>query len=560
VPLADRVCFARMMNHVHRDILARAARRALAAIVIISTLPALASSQACDLVSNGRITPLVLIGSTADVALRDSALLGKCRGTLVRSPLSLSPGVDSSGPRLIAPVFMTVYNSTIPVTGNTGALWAGRGWNAHVVSGLRWEQPHVSIVVAPEIAASANRGFPILAPLDSARSQFASPFYAGLISADLPIRFGAFPFAFAGLGQSSIELHSDRFAGGFSTENLWWGPGIRNAIVMSNNAAGVPHLYVRSRVPLRTPVGDVEFRILLGQLTASRFFRPGDAGSRSLSAGVATLRVPFDTALTIGLARAVYGPVNGTLALPKHWADVLWRWNLSDRFSRSERPLSQIFSLFSQWSFPQNGFEVYGEWARISPPLSFEDLVVQPQKGQGFTVGFQSLRALSERSSVRIQAEATMLEQTPSTPGAVVPLFYTSHWADAGYTQRGQVIGASIGPGGSSQFAALDFIRPAWSSGLQVGRIQWNHEAYYRQPTGISYKHHDVSVFAGVRGSATVRAVALSGEFVATHRMNYLFQGADATAFDDFFDVKNLTAKLSVSPAATGISRRPQRR
>jgi hypothetical protein len=270
--------------------------------------------------------------------------------------------------------------------------------------------------------------------------------------------------------------------------------------------------------------------------------------------------VPFDTGLSVGVARAVYGPINGVLALPKHWADVLGRWNQTSRFSQSNRPLSQILSLFYHWALPSAGFETYGEWARLAPPASLADWVVQPQRGQGYTLGVQSLRIDSVGSGFRIQAEATMLEQTPSNPGELIPIFYTSNRAPGGYTQRGQIIGASIGPGGSSQFVAADLVRPSWTAGLQVGRIQWNHEAYYRQPIGVSYKHHDVSIFAGLRGAIDLAKASISGELTATERLNFLFQGTEPSAFEDFFDVGNLTLKLSIAPGPRGITRQGGRR
>ena len=31
---------------------------------------------------------------------------------------------------------------------------------------------------------------------------------------------------------------------GFSNENLWWGPSIRNSIMMSNHARGFKHIYI----------------------------------------------------------------------------------------------------------------------------------------------------------------------------------------------------------------------------------------------------------------------------------------------------------------------------
>src|SRR4051812_22403663 len=108
----------------------------LALLALAGFVPARpAAAQTCGVTAVAGLEPLVLIGSRADEALRDSLLSGRCAGSMIRSSLSLSQ-VRDSGRRisLLAPTLTTVWNSRIPVTGNTGAMWAGRGWNASLVS------------------------------------------------------------------------------------------------------------------------------------------------------------------------------------------------------------------------------------------------------------------------------------------------------------------------------------------------------------------------------------------------------------------------------------------
>jgi hypothetical protein len=514
-----------------------------------------AAAQSCDSILSGGVgTPsLITVGSMADERGRDASVLGRCRPSLIRSPLSLSPNRPSDGwvPRIVSPTLAATWNSTIPVTMNDGAMWAGRGLNTSLTAGIRLDKHFATIVLAPEITASENHGFPIITSSNPNRSPFASPWHELPTSADLPIRFGTDPFALFSYGQTAVEVHSSSIGGGFTTENEWWGPGIRNAIVMSNNAAGVPRLYARTMRPFATFLGDVDAHWELGLLTKSKFFDYGPgSGFRSLSAGAITLRTAFDSGLTIGAARAVYAPINEIGLLPSHWMDVLWRWNQNQSVSYTPgHPTDQITSLFFQWDFPEAGFETYGEWATLIPLRSLRDLIIDPQSHQGFTVGFQWLDQLSTARTVRIQAEATTLEQTPPTPGAQVPTFYTSHISPQGYTQRGQVIGAAIGPGSSSQFIGVDLLRARWTGGIELGRIRWEDEAYYRQITGLfSYRHHDVSIFAGLRGSARTPYGDVSGEFVLTQRNNFLFQSADLIDFNSAFDMRNTMLKCTFTP------------
>ena len=53
---------------------------------------------------------------------------------------------------------------------------------------------------------------------------------------DLPERFGENKHNKNLIGQSSIRLNYKNLSLGVSNENIWWGPSIRNNIMMSNHA------------------------------------------------------------------------------------------------------------------------------------------------------------------------------------------------------------------------------------------------------------------------------------------------------------------------------------
>src|SRR5439155_16837974 len=241
---------------------------------------------------------------------------------------------------------------------------------------------------------------------------------------------------------------------------------------MSNNAPGIPHAYLRSRAPLRTPVGDVEWRWIIGGLTESLYFdRDTSYDVGAISAAVATLRLAADTGLTLGVARSVYSGVSSAGGVMKHAFDVLGRWDQhGDTMGFvGAHPSDQLLSLFGRWIFPRNGVELYAEWAKVLPPRSLRELLVEPQRTQGFTVGMQWVKPMQRTAALRLLTEVTMLEQTPPSKGAAIPSFYVSRGVPQGYTQRGQVIGAAIGPGSAKQWIAADYLRADNRIGLVVG-------------------------------------------------------------------------------------------
>jgi hypothetical protein len=494
----------------------------LAALLLSVCLPARA-----------QVRPLTTLGSAAEDRVRLDQILGRAPadGFLLRTPSTMNGRVPlpAAGMWLewLSPEFRSVWNSRIPFLHNDGAMWAGRGASLLARAGVRGGFGPVAIVFFPEFAYSQNRPFEVFPGREPGRSTFSSPWHIGAESADLPLRFGDQSLRVVGLGQSSITVAAGPVAIGASTENQWWGPGIRNAIVMSDNAQGIPHLFVRTARPIKTPLGPVEARWIIGGLTESLYFDTVATNDlRSLSGLVVTLQPGGSRGLTLGLARTVYGEAD------------------------SSNRRDQLISLFGRWVFPESHFEVYAEWARMELPRSVRDLLIAPQNTQGYTLGLQWARPVGgDDRFFRFQAELTNLEQSIAYADRPPPPdFYAGRATVHGYTQRGKVIGAAIGPGGSSEWLAGDYMAPAWRAGLFLGRIRWENNALYRQ-FAANYFRHDVSLFAGFRAGVALRRLDLAGEFTAGKRMNYLFQnGIMNPSQRRTIDIVNYTLALVLSP------------
>src|SRR5690606_5737402 len=154
--------------------------------------------------------------------------------TLSRNDPAAEGGTSGA---LLEPQLRMVYNSAIPFSLNEGALWAGRGLNMELATGGIARVGPVTVIFMPSISSQRNEDFQTLpcpsCPLP-ARSVPASPWSVPPESLDRPSRFGRASTYSASLGQSSVTVRGGGVAGGFATENLWWGPGIRNALLMSN--------------------------------------------------------------------------------------------------------------------------------------------------------------------------------------------------------------------------------------------------------------------------------------------------------------------------------------
>lgn len=454
---------------------------------------------------------------------------------------------------LVAPSAALTWNSRLPFERNDGGAWTARGITLHGAGGIRAECGRLRVVVVPDGWIAQNRPFALLTSQAPGRSAFVHPFYGGReASMDMPLRFGTQTLIVAQAGQSFADLDLGPASVTVGSQSLWWGPGIRNALVMSNHAAPIPAVSVRTTRPLRSAIGRAEARWMIGALTESPFFDQNvDNDIRSLSGLVVTLSPAFDSTLTLGLARVIYAQVSGVSALPPRFFDAVARWGPGGDVRRAGDGgnADQLTSVFARWLFPRAGFEGYVEWARVVLPSSLRDLLLAPQYSQGFTVGSQWLSSADTVSAAwRAQLEATMNEQ-PRFESGEPPAFYVSPSGGHGYTQRGRVIGAMIGPGANAQFLALDRQQRGWSAGVLFGRTRWNNEQYYRRPTSNLSFAHDVSVYSGLRGWRIIGPFHLSAELIRERRMNFLSRSAVGGYGEDHtFDVHNTSLRVAITP------------
>ena len=92
---------------------------------------------------------------------------------------------------------------------------------------------------------------------------------------DMPERFGEKSISKTLIGQSSIRLNFKGLSLGVSNENIWWGPSIRNSIMMSNHARGFKHITFNTTKPLKTKIGNFEWQVISGRLESSGYLPAG---------------------------------------------------------------------------------------------------------------------------------------------------------------------------------------------------------------------------------------------------------------------------------------------
>lgn len=509
---------------------------------------------------------LGLVTSEAVDRLRSAQLrhgIAVGQSLLLRSASSITLPLGERGwhQSFLAPQFLAVVNSELPFSQNDGSMWAGRGLSTRTSLGWRLESPHVRLIVAPEIVVSANGDWTLfhdyyIPPLPPDRSPYDLPFYVGRFTIDQPMRFGNKRIRRLDPGQSTLMFSAKNLSLGLSNENEWWGPGIRNAIVLSNNAPGFPHLFLRTSHPWQTKLGGIDMRWLVGGLTESAFFDTTSTNNlRSLSAFALTLQPRVNPNLNVGVARSVYGAA-------RSWNQVYWRWlDVFSRVQSNDQELADstlartgrdhFYSLFARWILPNDGLEIYTELARLRFPSSLRDFFTAPNHTQGYTIGLQWLAPEWRGGAFRFQTEITQLEQSATFRDRPSASWYTSTRAIQGYTNRGEVIGASIGPGASGQWAAVDYLSPGWRMGIYGARVRWNEDVHsnYGFPVYVAYCDHDISVYPGIRAAKTGRLGTLTADLALQNRLNVFFQnGGGCPNNGRRLDLRNKSLSLTYTP------------
>jgi hypothetical protein len=466
---------------------------------------------------------------------------------------------------LVLPEVLITSQQSFPMPANDGPMWAGKGRSYSLTGGVaicganaRW-----GAIIAPTYWYAENAPFDlpdnpqIVPPRKDGYTIWASPYHFLPRSLDMPRRFGPTSLSRVEPGAITLFGRARHLEFGFTTAPEWWGPGMHNALLLSSQAAGAPRVYLRPARPLQV-AGELDIKYFLGGLTYSPYFvntLPGDT-SRSIAGLALVWRPRFEKNLSLGAARLVIAPRPGNSFL-RHIADPILPVGTPNAVGIGDSTQfpgrDQLFSVFANWRLPDDGTEIWTEWARAELPENITDFIESPHHTQALTLGLQHVRALPwKQATLRVSAEFSQTNQSSTFRERPIGSWYTSRATQAGFSQKGQVIGAMIGPGSITQRVGLDFANPSGTLGLFAYRIKWDDDAYYTipRPNGNGLCKHDVSLALGARGSARTPAGWFEATVTTQNRQNIYWQ-ALGFCFDNAdlqIDKRNLSLEFRFRP------------
>ena len=493
----------------------------------LACTPLVAQRESVDTAARGCLAPLPVVTPLAgDLPLHRTYTRADSTARFA--------GCRDDAARWMASEARLVTRSGVPDGRGSGGAPATIGSTLHLRGGFELRLGIAQLRIAPEIIAASNADFLTFPGRDLTRSSFASPFYTGRHSADLPSRPGLATLLRVDPGESGLWILRPRYAVSVTSGLPDWGPGVGEGLVLGRSTAGLPRLELATWRPL----GDAQLRLRWfgGVAVESRFF---DTTARNDRRNIAGLRLTYERAhWTLGVSRTVMEGRSG--------AEL--RTALKPLQRASSDTVIEMLAADLLFANRATGSFAWVEGARQVPLRSFRDFTLMPTEGLALRVGASQRLAQSAAAQWILSAEAVRLDQPPQRSGRAPQDFYTSPLVVQGWTHRGQPLGSGLGPGGQRQFISLDREGRTWHLGGFLERMRWNDDALYRE--FLAYQNrHDVSVQLGLRAGRRLP----SGQFVdvslsAGQRLNYLFQNDDFLAGYRTDDVRFAQLSLTLHP------------
>jgi hypothetical protein len=392
------------------------------------------------------------------------------------------------------------YNSETPYNRNNGTMIPNVGYQHLISFGLYSKIGPLTITLRPEHHFSENKNFQGFweghSPIIWAKR------YILWNRIDMPERFGNKRHNSLLLGQSSIKFNYKNFSFGISNENLWWGPSIKNSIMMSNHSQGFKHITFNTNKPIKTKIGNFEWQLITGRLESSGYTPPNTnveyAGNklyvakinqlaetddwRFLQAYIITFSPKFLSNLSVGFMR--WTQMYSSLVEGKYWwmkgnttyfpvFNNLFRSN--DKYGDFEGQTNQAAGVFFRWLWEDSNAEIYAEFHHNDSKFNFRDLILDSEHSRAVTFGIQKVF----NSNLLFSWEWTQLEQSSSRITRDAGSWYMHYQVYDGYTNRGEVLGAGIGPGSNSQFFSIQKFNKNNLFGLALEIIDNDNDFYY---------------------------------------------------------------------------------
>ena len=448
---------------------------------------------------------------------------------------------------LLPIVWQNQVTSGFPYGWNDGPMIPNVGYQTQLNMGLYAEYKFISIQLRPEFVYAQNRDY---LGFDGKTEPSWRVWYEYYNNIDMPERFGSGAYTKLLLGQSSIRFNYKALSVGISTENMWWGPGIRNSLLMSNTAPGFLHATFNTTRPIRTNIGSFEGQFIIGKLDSSgftpttfgnpdhydKYYLPKPQTGRYISGMTLSWQPKWVPGLSLGFAQSFIvnrsdqgSGIADYLSLPFLGYRSTYDKDEPQNTGTGEqkRKRDNYISFFGRWVMPKGNAEIYVEYGRNDLPWDNRDFIVEMENTRAYTVGFRKLFPFNRvrQEYIQIGLEATQTENSRTLEVRGVHTWYIHPDVRHGYTQKGQLLGAGIGPGSNVQAIYASWLKGPKQLGIQIERLVHLNDFYYTASTDMRRNWVDLGL--STIGEWDVDHFILFGKMHYAYSHNYQYELVD---------------------------------
>ncbi|HSI75397.1 MAG TPA: capsule assembly Wzi family protein [Lunatimonas sp.] len=397
-----------------------------------------------------------------------------------------------------------------------------RGWQTFASGGLYLEAGPLEVKFQPEYVWAQNK--------------FYDPGINKSIYTEYEERFGNGPYRRFLPGQSSVRLNAGPFSVGYSTENIWWGPGQFNALLFSNNAFGFEHLTFNTRKPVKTFIGYFETQVIAGYLKGSEFmsnvsfinwYRFED---RYLNGFILTYQPKWTPGLSLGVSRVFqqYNSFKGD-TFSDYFPIFAPFQKVRSGFGRDAEGRDQQATVFFRWAIPEGQAEFYFEFGRRDHEATWRGALLNPEHARAFLFGFNKLFPVTNDAHIQTRFELfhqqesiNILARYPGTTGRTnwgghTPVIH-------GFTHRGQMIGPGIGPGSNVQTLETSWVKGIKKIGLRLDRLNRYQDRFVKQFNDFTPEQRWVDLALSTMAEWKFNKLLISSNVTLINSLNYQWQ------------------------------------
>lgn len=458
----------------------------------------------------------------------------------------------------------TVFNSTRPYGWGNYSLQNGKGLQNLFSPGAFFKFYFLEIQLRPEFILAQNKPYQGYPDIFSDNINFARFRFWNF--GDHPERFPGKYNTFATWGQSYISLNFNKVELGFSTQNLWWGPGQFSSLIFSNNARGIKHIFLKTKSPVNIGIGLLEAQLILGRAEDSglspsqneklnnQYFIKFNGDWRYISGISIAYQPRFLKGITVGFNR-VFQQYNQNV--PK---SLLGRLPVFQVFQKEklfengnsvtydQQAQDQLASLFFRYKNEKGRFDIYSEFGKHDHNFNWRDFFLNPEHARAFLLGFQELIPLHVKEKY-FQVRGEIIHQEESVNRyirypvlGVLNTSWQTHYQVRGFTNHGESMGPGIGVGTNAQILELALVKGYSKKGILLERLANHQDFFYRAFGRTSGRQPWIDYSIGLLWDQSFEKLTLGTKIQLISSYNYQWQSNLSSSRD--FPQKNLDLAL----------------